>query len=106
VRAVRAAGACWSIRPPSRHRRVIGLRLVGEVYLPFLQANADAAEAGEERFSMDIRGNSYTQDVFRYQIKCLRWLQSDFAGLDAERQASIRLLLEETGCLAILEARP
>jgi len=55
---------------------------------------------------MDIRGNSYTQDVFRYQIKCLRWLQSDFAGLDAERQASIRLLLEETGCLAILEARP
>ena len=82
------------------------LRLVGEVYLPFLQANADAAEAGEERFSMDIRGNSYAQDVFRYQIKCLRWLQSDFAGLDAERQASIRLLLEETGCLAILEARP
>lgn len=80
------------------------LRMAGEAYLPFLLANAAAAEQGEDHVSLEIWGKPYTQDVFRYQIKCLRWLQSHFARLPPDRQAAIRPLLAETGCLNALEA--
>lgn len=80
------------------------LRMAGEVYLPFLHANRDAAEAGDETFSMLLMGKPYAQGVFRYQLKCLSWLQFAFAGLDLEAQAAIRPLLADTGCLPYLEA--
>lgn len=79
------------------------LRMAGDTYLPFLLANSDAANADEQSFTLEINGQPYTQDVFRYQIKCLRWLQSHFAGLGAESQAAIRPLLAETGGLKALQ---
>ena len=80
------------------------LQMAGDTYLPFLVANARAGDAGEQSFSLELNGQRYAQDVFRYQIKSLRWLQSHFAGLDAENQAAIRPLLSETRCLQALEA--
>lgn len=80
------------------------LKMAGDTYLPFLLANAKAGDAGEQSFTLALGGQSYGQDVFRYQIKCLRWLQSHFAVLDADAQAAIRPLLRDTGCLEALEA--
>ncbi|WP_374284133.1 glutathione S-transferase N-terminal domain-containing protein [Novosphingobium sp.] len=65
------------------------VRVAGEVYVPFLRANEDAAEAGAETFRMEAMGLPYEQGVFKYQLKCLRELRSRYAALDgAARDAA------------------
>ncbi len=79
------------------------LEQIGAIYLPFLIANATAAQAGAETFSMTAMGLPYTQGVFKYQIKCLADLRARFAALDATAHARIDPLLDESGCLAALK---
>lgn len=58
------------------------VRIAGAVYVPFLAANAEAAEAGAETFRMEAMGHPYEQGVFKYQLKCLADLRSRYASLD------------------------
>ena len=78
------------------------LRVAGDVYLPFLAANATAAAAGREQFETELLGKPYTQGPFPYQVKCLAWLREEFAALSAEHRASIEPILRETGCWDVL----
>ncbi|SLN75527.1 glutathione S-transferase N-terminal domain-containing protein [Oceanibacterium hippocampi] len=78
------------------------LGMVGDVYLPFLAANAAALDEGRKTFTFSAYGRPYTQGVFRYQRKCLEWLRSEFAGLSADDRASIEEVLKDTGCLNYL----
>ena len=80
------------------------LKQVGAIYLPFLQANADAMAAGAKTFSMVAMGLPYSQGVFKYQVKCLADLRARHAALDDAARAAIDPLLEQTGCLAALTA--
>ncbi|MEO0588976.1 MAG: glutathione S-transferase N-terminal domain-containing protein [Pseudomonadota bacterium] len=75
---------------------------VGRCYVPFLLANAAAAEAGEETFRMEVDGMPYEQGVFKYQLKCLADLRTRYAGLSAEAKASVDPELAEAGCLEFL----
>ncbi len=80
------------------------LKIVGDVYLPFLIANAEALAVGEQMLSLEAMGHGYTQGVFKYQAKCLADLRARYAALDASARAQIDPLLAETGCLAPLAA--
>ena len=58
------------------------VRIAGQVYVPFLRANEQAAEAGAETFRMEAMGLPYEQGVFKYQIKCLSELRARYARLE------------------------
>ena len=69
------------------------VRLAGEVYVPFLRANAEAAEAGEARFRMEAMGLPYEQGSFKYQIKCLRELQARYGKLEGQARCDVDMLI-------------
>jgi glutathione S-transferase len=69
------------------------VRIAGQVYAPFLAANARALEAGEERFAMEAMGLPYVQGTFKYQAKCLADLKTRYAALDARARGAVDPLL-------------
>jgi glutathione S-transferase len=74
------------------------LHLAGNLYLPFLAANARAVEEGAESFSMTLLGRPYSQGSFKYQAKCLKWLQEELEALKGSALERVQNLLKETGC--------
>lgn len=79
------------------------LRHTGEVYLPFLIANAAAVAAKAPSFALELLGHRHEQAPFPYQAKCLAWLREGYAALSGEPRQRVRAALAETGCLAALE---
>lgn len=69
------------------------LRIAGDTYLPFLDANASALAAGEETFSLEIEGETYTQGVFKYQAKCLHSLRSSWGELTTEDKDALSSMI-------------
>ncbi len=82
------------------------LELAGEVYLPFLAANAEAFENGEPILHLDLLGKPYSQAPFRYQVKCLSELRGRLRGLDDAARDRARSVLQATGCWDVLAAEP
>ncbi|MYF11139.1 MAG: glutathione S-transferase [Gammaproteobacteria bacterium] len=80
------------------------LEEVGRVYAPVLLANAAAVNQGRDEVRTEIDGRPWTQKPFPYQAKCLQWLRSERARLDAEDCAFVDDLLSGTGCEALFQA--
>lgn len=78
------------------------LNVAGDVYMPFLRANAQALAEGRETFPFEAMGLPYEQGVFKYQVKCLADLRARYAALDAAARHAIDPLLAESGCLETL----
>ncbi len=74
---------------------------IGRVYAPFLGANAQAVQAGEDRFETVIDGRAWTQPTFPYQAKCLGWLREAHAALEGDARAAVDAALAGTGCEAL-----
>lgn len=78
------------------------LTQIGQIYAPFLLANATALAADEDRFSMEVDGMPYSQGTFKYQAKCLSELRKRYAGLDPAARQAVNPVLEEHDCLSFL----
>jgi hypothetical protein len=78
------------------------VRIAGQVYVPFLRANAEAADAGAATFRMEAMGLPYEQGTFKYQLKCLRELQARYAALEGSARGTVDELIgaEWRGLLA------
>jgi len=73
----------WDEEPLAKPTIAKLVDLVANVYLPYLIANAEAVDAGEDRFMLPIGGVSYCQASFRYQRGCLFELRRYYAELIA-----------------------
>ena len=80
------------------------LAIVGEVYVPFLLANAKALAAEEETFEFEAMGLSFSQGTFKYQAKCLADLRARYAALGGDARAKIDPALEANGCHSFLNS--
>lgn len=80
------------------------LTLAGEVYLPFLVANAEALAAGAETLRFEALGKAYEQGVFKYQAKCLGWLREALARVEGPARGRLEAVLRESGCWEALQA--
>ena len=78
------------------------LGFAGEVYFPFLAANAAALDAGRDSFSVTLMGVDYAQGTFKYQARCLEVLRDRFAALPAQARERLRGPLDAAGCLKFL----
>ena len=81
------------------------LRIAGELYLPFLVANAQAFAHGLERLEIEVWGLPYALAPFKYQVKCLQQLRCKFAALNAQDRAALQPILASTGCWQSLVTR-
>ena len=80
------------------------LKIAGELYVPFLVANAKAFADGLDRLEIKVWGLPYALAPFKYQVKCLHQLRSKFAALDAQDRAALQPILVRTGCWKPLAA--
>lgn len=81
------------------------LRIAGELYLPFLLANAEAFARGLERLEIEVWGLPYALAPFKYQVKCLHQLRNKFAALDVGDRDALQPILARTGCWEPLVAK-
>jgi glutathione S-transferase len=82
------------------------LAFAGEVYLPFLEANARAVAAGEETFTAELLGRPWTQGAFKYQARCLANLRAAYAALPPDARRALEPRLAAAGLAAALAGQP
>lgn len=77
---------------------------LGRAYVPLMLANARALLAGAREVTVEIDGQTWTQQAVSYQGKCLRWLREEIGELTPSDQATVRNGLQKTGCMALIDA--
>ncbi len=73
---------------------------VGELFLPWSDANAKAIAAGEESFEVELKGETFRQGVQKYHAKSLGVIRVKRAA--ASDRSRLDAVLEETGCAGYL----
>ena len=77
------------------------LREIGQTFLPWTGANAQALTAGQETFSVMLRSTEYSQGTQKYHARSFRVLRERYAKV--EEKAALDSILEEAGCLPWLQ---
>lgn len=87
LRPERIAGTPMPERVPGDLDRL--LATIGEVYLPYLDANAAAYASGATRVAYDVRGTTITEPVKPYRVWCRDRLRAELVGLDDGARATV-----------------
>jgi glutathione S-transferase len=74
------------------------LTLIGEVFLPFMAANAAAVEAGEPEARITLRGMPMAARANPYKAHCLGWLKLALAEALAAGSPGLEGVLRNYGC--------
>ena len=74
------------------------LALIGEVFLPYMQANALAVHAGEPVVRVTVRGMPLALRANAYRADCLGWLKLALASAMASGATRLQATLERHGC--------
>lgn len=77
-------------------------RQVGRLFVPWTFANARAIEQGQEEFSVELAGQTWSQKPQKYHAKSLRALCDKYAKLADRRQ--LDGILDRAGCLEAFSA--
>jgi glutathione S-transferase len=80
------------------------LAFAGEVYFPFLEANARALRAGAESFTVELLGRPFAQGTFKYQAHCLASLRRAYEDLPPAARPRVDAILKRAGVLPFLTA--
>ena len=75
---------------------------VGALFLPWSAANAAAIAAGDEEFTVQLKGNAWTQKPQKYHARSLGVLKSKYQRVSGDER--LNAVLRETGCLDHLAA--
>jgi hypothetical protein len=73
---------------------------IGELFLPWTQANAEAIAQGKEELSVQLNGQNWTQKPQKYHAKSYQVLRKKYAALNSHQATNE--LLQKTGCLGAL----
>ncbi len=71
---------------------------VGALFMPWTVANAAAIASGQEEFSVELAGRTWTQKPQKYHAKSLGVLRQKYAALSDRR--ALDAVLERAGCIA------
>lgn len=82
------------------------LALIGEVYLPYMTANAAAVAAGEATLSTHLRGQPFVARANRYKQRCLGALKLSLAEALANGASGLEEILRRHGCWDALQLAP
>lgn len=74
------------------------LSLVGEVFLPYMAANAAAVRAGEPVVQLEARGLPLALRANPYRAHCLGWLKLALAQAMADGAVGLQAILARHGC--------
>ncbi len=77
---------------------------VGALFCPWTVANAAAMAAGDEEFSVELAGRTFTQQPQKYHAKSLQAIRQKYAAVEDKR--ALDAVLDASGCLAALRAEP
>ena len=82
------------------------LTLIGEVFLPFMVANATAVAKGSRKFEIEVRGLPMVASASPYKARCLGALKLALADALAAGAPSLEATLRQHGCWNVLQFAP
>jgi glutathione S-transferase len=82
------------------------LAFIGKIYLPYLEANADAAGRKQETFSTQLGDYQFNARVMPYRVLCYRWLKQALSEVAGEPRQRLEAILREHDCWDRLQFTP
>jgi glutathione S-transferase len=82
------------------------LDLIGEVFLPYMVANAAAVRDGAPKVSVALRGQPFVARTAPYRANCLGWLKLALADALAAGAVGLEATLRRHGCWDGLQLGP
>lgn len=81
--------------------RPIFTQELGSLFLPWAEANAQAAYKGKDDFSVELSGQMFTQKVAKYSVKSFAALLAKYKAL--QNKEAVQNFLSGTACLTYLK---